>query len=78
VSTVYPPAETHTWSTCELAALIDRTVTVDFSGDRSERPLRVVDAGIGRFGQAWIEFSNGSSVAWNRDSEPVTITVEEA
>jgi hypothetical protein len=76
--TTYEPVETRAWSTRELAALIGEIVSVSFRPDGG-KPLpaaRVADAGIGRFGQAWIEFEGGGSAAWDRNQISVTITVE--
>jgi hypothetical protein len=76
--TTYEPTETRAWSTRELASLIDKIVGVNFRPDGKPMPFaRVTDAGISRFGQAWIEFVGGGNVAWDRDQVSVTITVEE-
>jgi hypothetical protein len=73
--TTYEPVETRAWSTRELAALIDKKVTVSFGG--ADHSGLVTDAGIGYFGQAWITFAGGGSVAYSRDEISTTITVED-
>lgn len=76
MSTVHLPEQTRAWSTRELGALIGKTVTILFRPDGDPQRGVVVDAGIGRFGEAWIEFEKGSAV-WDRDDVSVTITVED-
>lgn len=76
-STRFAPDETRHWSTRELATLIGKTVSTSFRPDGLEPHTGVVvDAGIGRFGQAWVEFEGGGSAAWSRDEVSVTIIVE--
>jgi hypothetical protein len=77
MTTTYDPSRTRYWSTRELADLIGKTVAISFRPD-GVGPLsgRVVDAGIGRFGEAWIEVEGGGSVTWNRAEISATITVE--
>lgn len=76
--TFHSPDRTRGWSTRELGALIDRAVSVSFQPDGGSPQLgRVVDVDIGRFGTAWIEFDDGSSVSWQRDEVPATIIVED-
>ncbi len=73
----YAPEVTRHWSTRELANLIDKTVSISFQPDGRQPHIGVVaDAGIGRFGQAWVEFEGGGSATWSRDEVSVTIVVE--
>lgn len=75
--TLYGPEKTRQWSTRELAALLDKDVSVSFRPDGSSATVgRVADAGVGRFGQVWIQFEGGASVTWDRDSMSATIIVE--
>lgn len=75
--TRYGPEVTRNWSTRELGDLIDRDVSISVHPDGSEPQLgRVSDAGIGRFGRAWIEFDDGKSIEWDRSSVPATVLVE--
>jgi hypothetical protein len=78
----YGPEQTRYWSTRELGALIEKDVALSFLSDTpfgGSRELgRVADAGIGRFGQAWVEFADGKSAAWSRGEVSVTVFVEEA
>jgi hypothetical protein len=74
--TTYQPDETRYWSTRELAALIDKRVAISFRPDDRPEVRLVTDAGIGRFGQVWVEFDKGS-VAWSRDEVSASITVED-
>ncbi len=76
--TLYEPHQTREWSTRELAALIGKHITWTSAGAYNKPTEGVVaDAGVSRFGQAWIEFADGSSVQWDRCATPAAITVAE-
>jgi hypothetical protein len=76
--TFYSPEQTRRWSTRELAGLIDKAVSISFRPDGSSPNLgRVADAGIGRFGDAWVEFDDGGSVVWSRDEVSAIVIVED-
>jgi hypothetical protein len=75
MATDYTPDQTRDWSTRELAALIDKQIGVRFRPGAQPQQGHVVDAGIGRSAQAWIEFAGGGSVAWDRDEISIWITV---
>jgi hypothetical protein len=77
MSLTYEPAQTRAWSTRQLNAVIGTRVTVRSGVGGKPQSGFVADAGIGRFAQAWIEFEDGGSVMWDRDQDPVTITVED-
>ncbi len=71
----FEPAQTRNWSTTELGNLVGRLVAVRVRGGRYRGV--VTEAGIGRFGQAFVGFDDGSSVEWSRESEPASVFVHE-
>jgi hypothetical protein len=76
--TTHLPEQTRHWSTRELGSLIGKQVSVSFRPDGSSPSSGVVaDAGIGRFGQAWVEFTDGGSASWNRADISAIVVVED-
>ncbi len=69
----FEPVQTRAWSTKELGDLVGRLVAVRVRGGRYRGV--VTEAGIGRFGQAFVAFDDGSSVEWSRESEPASVFV---
>jgi hypothetical protein len=73
--TTFEPRQTRDWSTRELAALIGKQVRIVVGGWSALSGV-VADASVGRFGQAFVDFTHGGSVSWDRHTDQATITVE--
>ncbi|MET0417283.1 MAG: hypothetical protein ABW022_14825 [Actinoplanes sp.] len=69
--TTFTPQQTRLWSTRELGRLIGRHIEITLNGGSSDGV--VADAGIGRFGQVWVDYEGGGTESWDRDSDEVRI-----
>lgn len=82
--TTYEPADTCSWSTVELSALIGHEVSIDiqrgdYHRERSGAWAGVVDdAGILQSGNAWIDLRPAGGPVWDRDRDEVRIEVHES
>jgi hypothetical protein len=70
---IFEPRQTRQWSTAELGWLVGRHVAINVSG--SEYAGVVAEAGIGRSGCPWVQFEDGKTVDWHRDTDKTTISV---